>query len=183
MREFEAQGYAPEGFTLYTYAAVQVFAEAAHEGGLDPARAVEQALHGGTYDTVLGPLTFDDKGDVTGAAYVMYKWDDGKYAEISGWSGGSPRGGTGPRARFPVCGQKCHRRDTAARLCCKKDESSRGEAQETRINAGHQQRRGEAVRRRSAWRRHLHQNPELGFQEVRDSRAFVAERATRVRGR
>src|SRR3954451_15088818 len=29
VREFEAQGYAPEGFTLYTYAAVRVFAEAA----------------------------------------------------------------------------------------------------------------------------------------------------------
>ena len=82
VREFEAQGYAPEGFTLYTYAAVQVFAEAARRAGSTQLERLEQALHGGTYDTVLGPLTFDDKGDVKDFRYCVYKWHDGRYDEF-----------------------------------------------------------------------------------------------------
>jgi branched-chain amino acid transport system substrate-binding protein len=82
VREFEAQGYAPEGFTLYTYAAVQVFAEAARRAGSTQLVRLEQALHGGTYDTVLGPLTFDDKGDVKDFRYCVYKWHDGRYDEL-----------------------------------------------------------------------------------------------------
>ena len=32
-----------------------------------------------TFDTVLGKLNFDDKGDVTLPGYVVYEWKDGKY--------------------------------------------------------------------------------------------------------
>jgi branched-chain amino acid transport system substrate-binding protein len=28
---------------------------------------------------VLGPLSFNDKGDVVNAAYAIYKWHDGNY--------------------------------------------------------------------------------------------------------
>jgi branched-chain amino acid transport system substrate-binding protein len=79
--EFEAQGYDPEGYTLYTYAAVQVWAQAAEKAGSIELDAVVEQLHGNQFDTVLGPIAFDDKGDVKGAAYVMYEWDNGKYVE------------------------------------------------------------------------------------------------------
>ena len=46
--------------------------------------AVVKALHANTFDTVLGPIKFDEKGDVTDPKYVMYKWHDGKYEEIAG---------------------------------------------------------------------------------------------------
>ena len=82
VREFEAQGYEPEGFTLYTYAAVQAFAEAARRAGSTKLEDLERALHGGTYDTVLGPLTFDDKGDVKDFRYCVYKWHNGRYDEF-----------------------------------------------------------------------------------------------------
>jgi branched-chain amino acid transport system substrate-binding protein len=29
---------------------------------------------------VLGPISFDAKGDVVNAAYAIYKWHDGNYA-------------------------------------------------------------------------------------------------------
>jgi branched-chain amino acid transport system substrate-binding protein len=78
---FEAAGYDPEGYTLYTYAAIQVWAQAAEQAGSTDLDAVTEQLHGNQFDTVLGPVSFDDKGDVEGAAYVMYEWDNGQYVE------------------------------------------------------------------------------------------------------
>ena len=80
--EFQAQGYDPEGYTLYTYAAIQAWAQAVEKAGTTDLDAVVEALHGNQFETVLGTIGFDDKGDVEGATYVMYKWDDGEYAEI-----------------------------------------------------------------------------------------------------
>jgi branched-chain amino acid transport system substrate-binding protein len=82
VRRFEADGYSPEGYTLYAYAAVQVFAEAARRSGSTDLGALEKALHEGAYDTVLGPVTFDQKGDVTGFRYEMYRWHDGRYEPV-----------------------------------------------------------------------------------------------------
>jgi branched-chain amino acid transport system substrate-binding protein len=79
--EFEAQGYDPEGYTLYTYAAIQVWAQAVEKAGSTDLEAVIEQLNSNQFDTVLGPVAFDDKGDVKGAAYVMYEWDNGKYVE------------------------------------------------------------------------------------------------------
>ena len=42
---------------------------------------VSAALSGGTYDTAIGKLTFDGKGDVKNPEYVWYVWHNGKYAE------------------------------------------------------------------------------------------------------
>jgi branched-chain amino acid transport system substrate-binding protein len=62
VRRYEAEGYSPEGRTLYAYAAVQLFAEAARRAGSTELEALVKALHEGAYDTVLGPSTFDEKG-------------------------------------------------------------------------------------------------------------------------
>jgi branched-chain amino acid transport system substrate-binding protein len=35
----------------------------------------------GPWDTVLGPVSFDSKGDVTKADYVWYIWHNGNYAQ------------------------------------------------------------------------------------------------------
>jgi branched-chain amino acid transport system substrate-binding protein len=85
VKEFEAEGYDPEGYTLYTYAAIQAYAAAAARADSgDPGR-VGKALHLGSFDTVLGPVGFDERGDVAGGPrYVMYRWGDGRYAEVGG---------------------------------------------------------------------------------------------------
>jgi branched-chain amino acid transport system substrate-binding protein len=82
VKRFEAEGFSPEGYTLYAYAAIQVFAEAARRAGSARLDALGKALHEGTYETVLGPITFDDKGDVKGFKYSMYRWHDRSYEEI-----------------------------------------------------------------------------------------------------
>ena len=79
VQTFRDQGIEPEGYVLYTYAAVQVFAQAAEEAGSTDLGDILKVMELGTFDTVLGPLSFDDKGDVTLPGYVFYEWQDGTY--------------------------------------------------------------------------------------------------------
>jgi branched-chain amino acid transport system substrate-binding protein len=79
---FKAKGVDPEGYTLYTYAAIQVWAAAAKKAGSTDAKKVAETLHSGTWNSVLGDITFDKKGDVTKSDYVFYVWKNGKYAEM-----------------------------------------------------------------------------------------------------
>ena len=79
---FTAEGYNPEGYTLYTYAAIQAFAAAANKAKSLKVDDLSKALKSMTVDTVIGPLSWDKKGDVTDPKYVFYVWKDGKYAEM-----------------------------------------------------------------------------------------------------
>jgi branched-chain amino acid transport system substrate-binding protein len=82
VQEFQAEGYDPEGYTLYTYAAIQAWVDAVEKAGSTDLEPVIEALHGNQFETVLGTISFDEKGDVQGSNYVMYKWDNGQYAEV-----------------------------------------------------------------------------------------------------
>jgi len=75
-------GYEPEGYTFYTYAAFQALIAAIKNAGSADPMKVATALRAKPVDTVLGSLSFDAKGDVSGPTYVMYRWHDGKYAEV-----------------------------------------------------------------------------------------------------
>jgi len=81
---FKAKNIDPEGYTLYTYAAVQVWSQAAKKVGTTDPMKVMAAIKAGSWDTVIGTLEFDAKGDIKQLDYVVYKWDDkGNYTEIS----------------------------------------------------------------------------------------------------
>jgi branched-chain amino acid transport system substrate-binding protein len=80
---FRAQGFEPEGYTLYTYATLQVFKQAVEKAGSTDLDKVTAAMRSTEFDTVMGKIAFDQKGDVTTPAYVFYKWNNGKYAEVS----------------------------------------------------------------------------------------------------
>jgi branched-chain amino acid transport system substrate-binding protein len=82
-RRFEAASFDPTGYTLYSYAAVQIFAQAAEAArAVQPARLLP-AMREREFRTVLGPIRFDGKGDPTNAAYRIYEWRDGRYAELA----------------------------------------------------------------------------------------------------
>jgi branched-chain amino acid transport system substrate-binding protein len=80
--KFKAAGYDPEGYTLYTYAAIQAFAAAADKAKSLKVDDLSKALKSITVDTVIGPLSWDKKGDVTNPKYVFYIWKNGTYAEM-----------------------------------------------------------------------------------------------------
>jgi branched-chain amino acid transport system substrate-binding protein len=69
----DEDAYEPAGFTLYSYGAVQAWAQAVQLAGSLQPDAVIDALKAGHFDTVLGKIGFDEKGDVTGiSAFVWY---------------------------------------------------------------------------------------------------------------
>jgi branched-chain amino acid transport system substrate-binding protein len=80
--KFQKDGYNPEGYTLYTYAAFQVWEFGVKAAKSFDAQKVAAQISGKTIDTVIGKLKYDTKGDVTNSEYVWYIWHDGKYAEI-----------------------------------------------------------------------------------------------------
>jgi len=81
---FRAQGYDPPGFTLYAYAAIQVWAQAVEAAGSLDLDAVSAVMHNRQFDTVLGRIGFDAKGDVTGFdPWGWYVWQaDGTYLPL-----------------------------------------------------------------------------------------------------
>jgi branched-chain amino acid transport system substrate-binding protein len=75
VERFKAKNIDPEGYTLYTYAAMQVWSQAAAKVGSTDAKKVMDAIKAGEWDTVMGKLSFDAKGDIKQNTYVVWKWD------------------------------------------------------------------------------------------------------------
>lgn len=79
VKVFRAKKIEPEGYVLYTYAAVQAWADAAKKSGSAKPEAVMKALNSNAFNTVIGQLRFDKKGDVSLPGYVFYEWKNGTY--------------------------------------------------------------------------------------------------------
>ena len=68
----EEYGFEPEGFTLYGYGAMQAWAQAVNRAGSLDLKTVIKVLKTETFDTVLGKIGFDEKGDVTGISSFVW---------------------------------------------------------------------------------------------------------------
>ncbi len=72
---FTAKGFDPQGYTLYSYAGVQIIEQAAEKAkSLDPKKVAEVMHSGMPFHTVIGDIAFDAKGDRTTVDYVWYVW-------------------------------------------------------------------------------------------------------------
>lgn len=78
---FAQENYDPKGYTLYAYAAVQVWAEAARRAKSIETAVLSKAIRQMSFTTVIGKLSFDRKGDVRNPDYVWYIWKNGRYQE------------------------------------------------------------------------------------------------------
>jgi branched-chain amino acid transport system substrate-binding protein len=78
VRYFESQNYPPEAYTLYAYAAIQAWADAVAKANSVDVQKVEAALRTGRFQTALGTLGFNAKGDLTNPGFVVYVWKNGK---------------------------------------------------------------------------------------------------------
>jgi branched-chain amino acid transport system substrate-binding protein len=83
VERFRATGFEPEGYTLYAYAAVQVWAEAAEQVGTLDLEAMIATLRDNEFASVLGLIDFDDKGDVTTQAPIWHVWRGGEYMPLA----------------------------------------------------------------------------------------------------
>lgn len=76
LARFTAAGIEPDGYALLAYAAVQAWAQAVATAGTTDAAAVARRLRERAFDTAIGPVRFDAKGDIEGrpADFVWYHW-------------------------------------------------------------------------------------------------------------
>ena len=79
VKKFRAAKIEPEGYVMYAYAAMQLFAQAAEQAKSTKYADMEKAMRGGTFDTVLGKLSFDAKGDNKLPGFMVYQWKGGQY--------------------------------------------------------------------------------------------------------
>lgn len=82
VEKIRAEGFEPEGYTLTTYAAVQAWAAAVNEAGTTDPETVAETLRSHDWDTVIGTIGFDEKGDLKQSAYVWYVFKDGTYSQM-----------------------------------------------------------------------------------------------------
>jgi branched-chain amino acid transport system substrate-binding protein len=89
---FRAKKFEPEAYTLYSYAAVEIYKQAAEAAkSLDPKKVADKMHSGMHFKTVLGDIAYDKKGDITKLDYVMYIWKkdaNGKITYVECPSGG-----------------------------------------------------------------------------------------------
>ena len=79
VESFRKQGYEPEGYTLYTYASVQVYKQAVELAGSHETAKLLPVLKSHNFTTVIGNTGFDAKGDIKAPGYVFYEWRNGTY--------------------------------------------------------------------------------------------------------
>jgi branched-chain amino acid transport system substrate-binding protein len=78
-KRFESKGFSGKSGPFRAYASVQVWARAVERAGTSVPSAVAETLRASQFDTVLGSIGFDQKGDVTGAnTFVWYVWKGGE---------------------------------------------------------------------------------------------------------
>lgn len=79
----QKEQYDPEGYTLVSYATMQVLAETYNSIKSFDSKKAAQYIKGHAFNTVIGTLKFDAKGDLATSPYVIYRWSKGTYAEIA----------------------------------------------------------------------------------------------------
>jgi branched-chain amino acid transport system substrate-binding protein len=82
VKKFRAAGTEPEGYVLYTYAAMQTWKQAADKAKSTKMEDVIKVLDSTEFDTVIGKFKFDKKGDPSLPPYAVYKWAAGNYEQL-----------------------------------------------------------------------------------------------------
>ncbi|MGL4209805.1 MAG: branched-chain amino acid ABC transporter substrate-binding protein, partial [Candidatus Adiutrix sp.] len=70
-------------YFLYAAGATEALLAAVEKAGsLTDLAAIKANLHENTVETVMGPISFDERGDVVGAGFRMFVVKDGAYVEV-----------------------------------------------------------------------------------------------------
>jgi branched-chain amino acid transport system substrate-binding protein len=82
MERFRAENFEPDPNVLLAYGAVQAWAQAVKAAGSLELQQVTASLRSHQFDTVLGRIDFDKKGDLTDQTWIWYVWKGGKYVPL-----------------------------------------------------------------------------------------------------
>jgi branched-chain amino acid transport system substrate-binding protein len=84
VKEFRQQGFEPEAYTLYAYAALEIIKSGVEMAKSKDATVVAETLRDGkAVETVLGEIAFDIKGDRRDEDYALYVWKKGKDGKMN----------------------------------------------------------------------------------------------------
>ena len=83
-KEFDAE---TGPYSVYAYVAANILFESIEKAGSTDGKAIAKAMREMEHDTVIGPVSFDEKGDVTRSIYTIWVVKDGEfrlYDEVKG---------------------------------------------------------------------------------------------------
>jgi branched-chain amino acid transport system substrate-binding protein len=74
LENFKKFKRSPDGaFTMTAYAAVQILADSINAVGTDPAKVADH-MHGNSFDTAIGKVDYDAKGDLKHFEFAVFRW-------------------------------------------------------------------------------------------------------------
>lgn len=83
VEKFRKNGYEPEGYTLYSYATVEIIINAIQKNKTTDGNILADYLKSNPIDTIMGQKSWDNKGDLTNTDYVIYEWQtNGSYKQL-----------------------------------------------------------------------------------------------------
>ncbi|MBI3526207.1 MAG: branched-chain amino acid ABC transporter substrate-binding protein [Betaproteobacteria bacterium] len=82
VKKFRDAKIEPEGYVLYAYAAFQLFDQAAAKAGSLKFADLEKSMRAGKFNTVIGHIEFDAKGNSKAPAFVVYRWKGSQYDTV-----------------------------------------------------------------------------------------------------
>ena len=84
IKEYQAVDYRnPDTYSINGYSALMVLAEGAKKAGSLDAGKIAAALHGGTVNSLVGQLAYDDKGDLTAPIVYIFQVKDNEFVQIN----------------------------------------------------------------------------------------------------
>ncbi|SDW08902.1 branched-chain amino acid ABC transporter substrate-binding protein [Marinobacter mobilis] len=85
VQAFNDKGEDPSGpFVLTSYTAVQLIADGIAQAGSDDPMEVAAALRANSFNTPIGTVQYDDKGDMRSFEFVVYEWhSDGSKTPVN----------------------------------------------------------------------------------------------------
>lgn len=78
----KAYGADPGAFFLNAYAAAVALLEGIQKAGSTDFDAVSKALRANYFDTPIGKISFDERGDAIGVGFAVFQVQNGSYAEV-----------------------------------------------------------------------------------------------------
>jgi branched-chain amino acid transport system substrate-binding protein len=85
IKKYNDTFHQPEGgYSVYGYDAANVLFTAMTKAGTTDADKVAAVMKGQPFDTILGQIEFNDKGDVKQSGYVIWTIKDGKFQVLNG---------------------------------------------------------------------------------------------------
>ncbi|HTV70995.1 MAG TPA: ABC transporter substrate-binding protein [Rhizobiaceae bacterium] len=81
VQRFEQAEATADGYALPAYAAIEVAAAAANEAAAS-GKPIAGVLTEKQFATAIGPVDFDDKGDLTASPYRLFRFDGTKFIEV-----------------------------------------------------------------------------------------------------